>query len=94
MDVLKIARAAVKTVSVLGAQQVIDNIIVATAPVGLSATSKIMTRIGGAVISAYVGDAIGTYVNNTWDTVIEGLDTMKKNADSASNDEPVIINPA
>jgi len=67
MNALKIARYAVKVISVIAVQQVVDNVIVATTPEILSATNKIMTRIGGAVISAYIGDAISQYVTREWD---------------------------
>ena len=92
MNITKIARYAVKAVSVLAVQQVVDNIIVATTPEVLSATNKIMTRIGGAVISAYIGDAVGTFITREWDEIFANIQATK--APIETDGEPVIINPS
>ena len=73
MNILNIARYAVKTISVISVQTVVDNIVVATTPEVASVTQKIMTRLGGVVLSTYIGDAIGEYINKEWDEFFEKM---------------------
>ncbi len=85
MNILNIARYAVKTISVISVQTVVDNIVVATTPEVASVTQKIMTRLGGVVLSTYIGDAIGEYINKEWD---EFFAKMSGIFDSESNPYP------
>jgi len=86
MNIVNIARYAAKAVSVLAVQQVIDNIVVATTPEIVTATNKVMTRIGSAVLSAYIGDAIGTYITREWDDLFAKMQT-----NTVPVEEPVVF---
>jgi len=88
MNVVNIARFVVKTVSVVSVQQVVDNIIKVTTPETLTSIQMIQTRIAGVVISAYIGDVVGTYILDEWDKVSENF----RKTSSETDGEPVIIN--
>jgi len=92
MNILKIARYGLKTVSVIAVQQVVDNVIVATMPEIVSAKDRIMTRIGGAVISAYIGDSIATYVTRELDELFANIKKATQSDENKTDGEPVVIN--
>ena len=85
MTFLKIAKFAAKSLSTAAVSEVVNNIIVATTPEIQNTTQRVMTRIGSFVISAYIGDQIGTYISREWDQLFAEI--KKAQAAAASTDE-------
>lgn len=77
MNWLSLGKGAIALVASAGAGTVITNVVKATMPANISTVNKVLTLVGGFVISGMVGAVASNYVTNELDMLFPTVKSEK-----------------